>query len=59
MRGIKNFNIKTLEKRFNIKSVEIIPDSSLAADAVIISSLPKTFYFSVRNSKSEAQNPKQ
>jgi len=36
MRGIKNFNIKTLEKRFNIKSVEIIPDSSLAEDVVAV-----------------------
>jgi len=38
MRGIKNFNIKTLEKRFNIKSVEIISDHSLAEDAVTVHS---------------------
>ena len=36
MRGIKNFNIKTLKKRFNIKSVEIIPDHSLAEDVVTL-----------------------
>jgi hypothetical protein len=36
MGGIKNFNIKTLEKRFNIKSVEIIPDLSLAEDVVTV-----------------------
>lgn len=38
MRGIKNFNIKTLEKRFNIKSLEIIPDYSLAEDEVTVHS---------------------
>ncbi|MCD4764162.1 MAG: radical SAM protein [Desulfobacterales bacterium] len=42
MRGIKNFNIKTLEKRFNIKSVEIIPDHSLAEDVVAVYSLQLT-----------------
>ncbi|MBU2522458.1 MAG: radical SAM protein [Proteobacteria bacterium] len=36
MRGIKNFNVKTLKKRFNIKSLEIIPDSSLAEDDVTV-----------------------
>ncbi|MCJ7617683.1 MAG: hypothetical protein MUO43_14220, partial [Desulfobacterales bacterium] len=36
MRGIKNFNVKTLKKRFNIKSLEIIPDLSLAEDDVTV-----------------------
>ena len=36
MRGIKNFNIKPLKKRFNIKSVKIIPDRSLAEDEIMV-----------------------
>lgn len=36
IRGIKNFNVKTLKEMFNIKSLEIIPHHSLAEDAIII-----------------------
>jgi histone acetyltransferase (RNA polymerase elongator complex component) len=38
MRGLKNKNIETLKHRFQIQSLEVVPDSSLAEDRLIISS---------------------
>ncbi|MFC1811976.1 elongator complex protein 3 [Thermodesulfobacteriota bacterium] len=38
MRGLKNKNIETLKHRFQIQSLEVVPDPSLAEDRLIISS---------------------
>jgi len=38
MRGLKNKNVKSLKKKFQIKSLEIIPDVSLAQDKLRIGS---------------------
>jgi len=32
MRGLKNKNVESLKKKFQIKSLKIIPDVSLAQD---------------------------
>lgn len=36
MRGLRNQNVKILKKRFHIKSLEIIPDSSIALDRLAL-----------------------
>ena len=36
MRGLKNKNVDALEKRFQIKSLEIVPDTSLAEDKLTV-----------------------
>jgi histone acetyltransferase (RNA polymerase elongator complex component) len=38
MRGLKNKNVETLKRKFHIKSLEIIPDPSLAEDRLAVSS---------------------
>jgi histone acetyltransferase (RNA polymerase elongator complex component) len=38
MRGIKNRNIKILKEKFSVKSIKIIPDSSMAEDELKIKS---------------------
>jgi len=38
MRGLKNKNIETLKHRFQIQSLEVVPDPSLAEDRLIVSS---------------------
>lgn len=38
MRGLKNRNVKTLKRRFHIKTLRIIPDSSLPQDRLVVSS---------------------
>ena len=43
MRGLKNKNIITLKKDFNIKSLKIISDPSLAEDSLIITDSPPSF----------------
>jgi histone acetyltransferase (RNA polymerase elongator complex component) len=37
MRGLKNKNVDALQKRFHIKSLKIVPDSSLAQDRLTVS----------------------
>jgi histone acetyltransferase (RNA polymerase elongator complex component) len=37
MRGLKNINVDLLKKRFHIKSLQIIPDSSMAEDKPALS----------------------
>lgn len=37
MKGLKNQNIETLKRKFHIKSIEIIPDPSLAEDRLAVS----------------------
>jgi flagellar biosynthesis/type III secretory pathway protein FliH len=37
MRGLKNKNIEALKRKFHIKSLEIIPDPSLAEDRLAVS----------------------
>jgi hypothetical protein len=39
MRGLKNKNVDALQKRFHIKSLKIVPDSSLPEDRLTVSSL--------------------
>jgi len=36
MRGLKNENIRKLQKRFRIKSVDIIPDAMVAEDGLVV-----------------------
>jgi histone acetyltransferase (RNA polymerase elongator complex component) len=36
MRGLKNENIRKLEARFQVKSVDIIPDASIAEDRLVL-----------------------
>jgi histone acetyltransferase (RNA polymerase elongator complex component) len=43
MRGLKNKNIITLKKDFNIKSLKIISDPSLAEDSLTITDSPPSF----------------
>ena len=43
MRGLKNKNIITLKNKFNIKSLEIISDPSLAEDTLTISDSTPSF----------------
>jgi histone acetyltransferase (RNA polymerase elongator complex component) len=38
MRGLKNKNVESLKKKFQIKSLEIIPDLSLAEDKLTVAS---------------------
>jgi histone acetyltransferase (RNA polymerase elongator complex component) len=38
MRGLKNRNVSTLKKRFQLKFLKIVPDASLAEDALTVSS---------------------
>jgi hypothetical protein len=40
MRGPKNGNIKNLVEKFDLQSVEIIPDVSLNEDQLKVSALP-------------------
>ena len=37
MKGLKNINVDTLKKRFHIKSLQIIPDASIAEDKPALS----------------------
>ncbi len=37
MRGMKNSNVETLKRRFQLTSLEIVPDSSLAIDSLSVS----------------------
>ena len=37
MRGMKNSNVETLKRRFQLQSLKIVPDSSLAEDSLSIS----------------------
>ena len=53
MRGIKNLNIKTLEKRFNIKSLEIMPDISLAEDEITVNGSQFTVDRLIKTQKQE------
>jgi hypothetical protein len=39
MRGLKNKNVDALQKRFHIKYLKIVPDSSLPEDRLTVSSL--------------------
>ncbi len=43
MRGLKNKNIETLKRKYNIKSIKIIPDISLTEDSLIVNSCPRHF----------------
>ena len=43
MRGIKNKNIETLKRKYNIKSIKIIPDISLTEDSLIVNNCPRHF----------------
>jgi len=43
MRGLKNKNIETLKRKYNIKSIKIIPDISLAEDSLIVNNCPRHF----------------
>ncbi len=43
MRGLKNINIETLKRKYNIKSIKIIPDISLTKDSLIVNSYPRHF----------------
>lgn len=36
MRGLKNENIRKLQARFRVKSVDIIPDATIAADGLVL-----------------------
>ncbi len=36
IRGLKNTNIKTLKQKFHIRSIEIIPDMTLAEDMLVV-----------------------
>jgi hypothetical protein len=38
MRGLNNSNIKKLKKRYHVKLIEVVPDSSLAEEEVNIES---------------------
>ena len=37
MRGLKNKNVDTLQKRFHIQSLKIVPDTSLPEDRLTVS----------------------
>ena len=37
MKGLKNMNVDLLKKRFHIKSLQIIPDASIAEDKPALS----------------------
>jgi hypothetical protein len=43
MRGLKNRNIMTLKKMFNIKSLKIFSDPSLAENSLTITDFPPSF----------------
>jgi len=43
MRGLKNINIETLKRKYNIKSIKIIPEISLAEDSLIVNSCSRHF----------------
>jgi histone acetyltransferase (RNA polymerase elongator complex component) len=43
MRGLKNRNIEILKRKYNIKSIKIIPDISLTEDSLIVNSCPRHF----------------
>jgi len=43
MRGLKNINIETLKRKYNIKSIKIIPDISLTEDSLIVNNCPRHF----------------
>jgi histone acetyltransferase (RNA polymerase elongator complex component) len=40
MRGLKNINIEILKRKFNIKSIKVISEPSLAEDSMIINDSP-------------------
>lgn len=44
MRGLKNRNMITLKKRFNIQSLKIFPDPSLPEDRLAITDSPPSFH---------------
>ncbi|MEA3279994.1 MAG: hypothetical protein U9Q38_05295, partial [Thermodesulfobacteriota bacterium] len=41
IRGLNNTNIKTLKQKFHFRSIEIIPDMTLAEDMLVINHLPQ------------------
>ncbi|MGD8521718.1 MAG: radical SAM protein [Desulfobacterales bacterium] len=41
MRGLKNENIRKLQVRFRVKSVDIIPDATIAADGLVLNNNKK------------------
>jgi len=43
MRGLKNKNIETLKRKYNIKSIKIIPDTSLTEDSLLVNNYPCYF----------------
>ncbi len=43
MKGLKNRNIETLKRKYNIQSIKIIPDISLTEDSLIINNCPRHF----------------
>jgi histone acetyltransferase (RNA polymerase elongator complex component) len=43
MRGLKNTNIKILKKKFNIKSIKIIPEMSVAKESMVVNDYHKLF----------------
>jgi histone acetyltransferase (RNA polymerase elongator complex component) len=36
MRGLKNQNIKTLQREYKLRSIKVVPDSSLTADGLVL-----------------------
>jgi len=43
MRGLKNKNIEILKRKFNIKSIKVISEISLAEDSLIVDNCPRHF----------------
>ncbi|MBW2563758.1 MAG: radical SAM protein [Deltaproteobacteria bacterium] len=43
MRGLKNRNVKTLKRKFNIKSIKVIPEPSLAENSLIVNNCLRHF----------------
>ena len=35
MRGFRNQNIKTLQREYKLRSIKVVPDSSLTADRLV------------------------
>ncbi len=43
MRGLKNRNVKTLKRKFNIISIKVIPEPSLAENSLIVNNCLRHF----------------
>jgi hypothetical protein len=39
MRGLKNTNVERLKKRYHFKFIEVVPDSSLVRDELVVGKL--------------------